>query len=39
MTMARRELIDVSLTRWYHRLSRYVRRTFLHSEGKTNRKQ
>jgi hypothetical protein len=39
MTMARRQLIDVSLTRWYHCVSRCVRRAFLLSEGKTNRKQ
>jgi REP element-mobilizing transposase RayT len=39
MTMPRGQLIDVSLTRWYHCVSRCVRRAFLLSEGKTNRKQ
>jgi hypothetical protein len=39
MTMARRQLIDISLTRWYHCVSRCVRHAFLLSEGKINRKQ
>jgi hypothetical protein len=39
MTMARTELANNSLTRWYHCVSRGVRRAFLLSEGKTNRKQ
>ena len=39
MTIARRELIDVSLTRWYHCATRCVRRAFLLGEGLLNRKQ
>ncbi len=32
MTMARAHLVDVSVTRWYHCVSRCVRRAFLLSE-------
>ena len=39
MTIARRELIDVSVTRWYHCLTRCVRRAFLLGEGLLDRKQ
>ncbi len=33
MTIARRELIDVSIARWYYRMTRYVRCAFLLGEG------
>jgi hypothetical protein len=33
MTIARRELIDVSVTRWYHCPTRCVRRASLLAEG------
>jgi hypothetical protein len=33
MTMARSQLVDVSITRWYHCISRCVRRAFLLSEA------
>ena len=39
MTMARAHLVDVSVTRWYHCLSRCVRRAFLLSEGPIDRKE
>ena len=39
MTMARGQLVDVSVTRWYHCITRCVRRAFLLGEGETNRKE
>ena len=38
MTMARAQLVDVSLARWYHCVTRCVRRAFLLGEGDQNRK-
>jgi hypothetical protein len=38
MTMARSQLVDVSVTRWYHCITRCVRRAFLLSEGELDRK-
>jgi REP element-mobilizing transposase RayT len=39
MTMARAHLVDVSVTRWYHCITRCVRRAFLLGEGPSNRKE
>ena len=39
MTMARAHLVDPSVTRWYHCVTRCVRRAFLLGEGSGNRKQ
>ena len=39
MTMARARLVDVSITRWYHCITRCVRRAFLLGEEATNRKE
>jgi hypothetical protein len=39
MTMARAQLVDVSLARWYHCVTRCVRRAFLLGEGGQNRKE
>ena len=36
--MARARLVDPSVTRWYHCLTRCVRRAFLLGEGPKNRK-
>jgi hypothetical protein len=38
MTIARAQLVDTSLTRWYHSVTRCVRRAFLLGEGADNRK-
>jgi len=39
MTVARKLLVDLSVTRWYHCISRCVRRAFLCGEGFEHRKQ
>jgi hypothetical protein len=39
MTIARRQLIDVSVTRWYHCMSRCVRGALLLGGGASNRKK
>jgi hypothetical protein len=39
MTMARAHLVDPAVTRWYHCVTRCVRRAFLLGEGLGNRKQ
>jgi REP element-mobilizing transposase RayT len=39
MTMARAHLVDVSVTRWYHCITRCVRRAFLLGEGESDRKE
>ncbi len=39
MAIARAQLVDVSLTRWYHCVTRCVRRAFLLGEGDPNRKE
>jgi hypothetical protein len=39
MAIARAQLVDVSLTRWYHCVTRCVRRAFLLGEGDHHRKQ
>ena len=39
MTIARRQLVDLSVARWYHCATRCVRRAFLLAEGQTNRKE
>lgn len=38
MTMPRRQLVDVAITRYYHCISRCIRRAFLCGEGVTHRK-
>jgi len=37
MTIARAQLLDTSLIRWYHCITRCVRRAFLLGEGDLNR--
>ena len=39
MTIARRQLIDTSVTRWYHCMTRCVRQALLLGEGTFNRKE
>ena len=39
MTIARAQLVDVSLARWYHCITRCVRRAFLVGERDHNRKE
>jgi hypothetical protein len=39
MAIARAQLVDVALTRWYHCVTRCVRRAFLLGEGDYNRKE
>jgi hypothetical protein len=39
MAIARAQLVDVALTRWYHCVTRCVRRAFFLGEGDHNRKQ
>src|SRR5208337_3589326 len=38
MTIARADLVDPAVTRWYHCVTRYVRRAFLLGEGMHGRK-
>ena len=39
MAIARYRQIDISVTRWYHCMSRCVRQAFLLTEGSFNRKE
>ncbi len=39
MTVARSQLVDTAVTRWYHCITRCVRRAFLLGEGSLNRKE
>ena len=38
LTIARAHLVDAAVTRWYHCITRYVRRAFLLGEGTSDRK-
>ncbi len=38
MTVAHAHLVDASVTRWYHCVTRCVRRAFLFGEGMHDRK-
>ena len=38
MTIAREHLVDPAVSRWYHCITRCVRRAFLLGEGPTDRK-
>ena len=39
MAIARAKLVDVTVTRWYHCITRCVRRAFLLGEGDHNRRE
>ena len=39
MAIARAQLVDVTRTRWYHCITRCVRRAFLLGEGDHNRRE
>jgi hypothetical protein len=39
MTIARAHLVDVATTRWYHCVTRCVRRAFRLGEGPVDRKE
>ena len=39
IAIARSKLVDVSVARWYHRVSRCVRKAFLLGEGDGNREK
>jgi hypothetical protein len=39
MAIARAQSVDASLTRWYHCVTRYVRRAFLLGRGDQNRNE